>query len=101
MYQTIYQNDFVQAFEDRRPGQFSRDALAVLFDFMEEIEESTGEKIELDVVGLCCEYVELELDEINEAYSQGFESLEDAADWLGDETIIAGVTCSTVVFAQF
>lgn len=29
-----------------------------MFDYLEEYEESTGEKIELDIVALCCDFTE-------------------------------------------
>lgn len=60
MYQSVdtkYQ--FEQAFKEAGRGeQFSHDGLDALFDYLEEMEESTGEKLELDVIALCCDYVE-------------------------------------------
>lgn len=100
MYQEIYRSDFVQAFEESRPNQFSREALIMLFDYFEGLEDATGEKIELDVIAICCDFTELGLDQINEAYKKDFEDLDDAADWLADETTVAGVTDSSIVFVQ-
>ena len=56
---TINCNDFRQAFEDHGRGdQFSGDALDALFDYYQDIEASTGEELELDVIGVCCDWGE-------------------------------------------
>ena len=58
MKQTVYEHDFRRAFEKLRPDQFSYEGLGALFDYFEEFEDSIGEEIELDVIGICCEYRE-------------------------------------------
>ena len=59
MITTINENDFIQAFKTMgRDGQFSHEALQELFKYYEEYENSTGEKIELDVIAICCEWAE-------------------------------------------
>ncbi|MBK5247496.1 MAG: hypothetical protein JJE49_09560 [Peptostreptococcaceae bacterium] len=61
MKQTINESDFRTAFARMdRADQFSYDGLTSLFDYLEEMEEETGEQIELDVIALCCEYTEYE-----------------------------------------
>lgn len=61
MYQTLHFGDFVDAFNSYdRKENFSYDGLKALFDYYEEYEESTGEKIELDVIAICCEWNEYE-----------------------------------------
>lgn len=68
MYTTVSFDDFANAFERKgRADQFSRAALRALFDYLEQMEEETGEQIELDVIALCCEYAEVEADELDEA----------------------------------
>ena len=47
-----------------RKDQFSYDALGVLFDYLTDYEESTGEPLELDVIMLCCEWSEMSEDEM-------------------------------------
>ena len=65
MYQKITFSDFCDAFRRHgREKQFSREAKEALFDYLEEIEEDTGEPIELDVVALCCDYQEDDVDTI-------------------------------------
>ena len=53
--------DFVQEFEKyERKNQFSYQGLKALFEYLEELSEDLGQPIELDVIGLCCEFVEYE-----------------------------------------
>ena len=61
MKKTINEDQFVQAFKDYgRENQFSREALKALFEYIEGLEEDTGEETELDVIALCCEFTEYE-----------------------------------------
>ena len=50
--------DFRNAFMAIRPDNFSADGLQVLFNYLEQCEEEDGVEMELDVVGLCCDYTE-------------------------------------------
>ena len=59
MKQTVDSYGFVNAFENAgRKDQFSRAALFALFEYLEEIEQGSGEEMELDVVAICCDYSE-------------------------------------------
>ena len=58
MYQAVNRHAFYDAFRQCRPGSFSDEGLNVLFEYLEAIEEDTGEKIELDVIALCCDFAE-------------------------------------------
>ena len=67
------QNVNFYAFQDAftqcgRGNNFSYDGLKALFEYLEEVEESTGDEIELDVIALCCEYSELTDSEFRESY---------------------------------
>ena len=55
---TVNFTDFVDAFYKIRPTNFSYDGLKALFDYLEEYEHSTGKELELDVIGLCCDFCE-------------------------------------------
>lgn len=64
-----------------RKESFSYCGLKALFDYLEEWEEDTGEEIELDPIGFCCEFAEYSTEEeVVEAYSMGVESLRDKTD---------------------
>lgn len=82
MHVTINSFDFIKAFEDYgRETQFSREALFALFDYFEELEQDIGEDIELDVIGICCDYTEYEsLEEFKEQYNDDYDSIEDIED---------------------
>ena len=68
MYTTVSFDDFANAFERKgQADQFSHDGLSALFDYLEQSEEGLGMPIELDVIALCCEYAEVEADELDEA----------------------------------
>jgi hypothetical protein len=59
MKKTINYYDFRAEFRAfGREEQFTRQGLKALFDYLEELGDDCGEEIELDVIALCCEYVE-------------------------------------------
>ncbi len=61
MKKIINYRDFERAFCDHgRADQFSPEGLRVLFDHLEEYEQETGQDIELDVIAICCDFVEYE-----------------------------------------
>ena len=88
MKTTVNSHQFVEAFRAcGRESQFSRAALFALFEYLEEYENSTGEEIELDPIGICCEWAEYS--SAREAASEyGFEAEDDdeAEKWLGRKT---------------
>ena len=81
MYQRITFFDFCDAFwRADRAEQFSYDGKRALFDHLEQLEEDTGEKIELDVIALCCEYAEATVDELIDEYDLDTSDCEDDDD---------------------
>ena len=70
MKKTLNYYDFRTEFRTHgREDQFSREGLKALFEYIEEYEQDCGEEIELDVIALCCEFVEYEdLDEFHGDY---------------------------------
>ena len=71
-------SDFLKEFEEYgRGGQFSYEGKRALYYYLNELSEYLGEPIELDVIGLCCEYTEYDsLEEFNEDCGYNIESLE-------------------------
>lgn len=109
IYQTI---DNASQFRDQfhqcgRGDQFSYEALGLLFDYLEDC----GSDVELDVVGICCEFSEDTWDQITTNYSFDIDSLEDLDEdekievvraYLEDKTTIVGLTSSgAFVYVQF
>lgn len=90
MKTTVTSHQFVEAFRAcGRESQFSRAALFALFEYLEEYENSTGEELELDPIGICCEWAEYS--SAREAASEyGFEAEDDdeAEMWLGRKTTV-------------
>ena len=108
MIQTINLYDFRDAFKRYGRGeQFSYEGLELIFDYIEEYEDSTGEQVELDVVALCCEWAEDSPEDIAIAYNLEIgvseeNTLQTVLEYLHDETQVAGVTdAGTVVYVQF
>ena len=65
MKQTINEYGFMQAFIDfGRKENFSPSALRALFDYYTDIEDGTGEEIELDVIGICCDWCEYDAEDL-------------------------------------
>lgn len=109
MKNTVSRHEFERAFQDAgRKDQFSYEGLSVLFDYLEEYENSTGEEIELDVIALCCEYYEDTVKAIADNYSIDLSECEDedeerdtVRDYLNDNTTIAGETAEGFVYVAF
>ena len=58
MKQSVNEYTFTEAFRKIRPENFSYSGLQALFEYFEQMEESDGVEIELDVIAICCEYSE-------------------------------------------
>jgi hypothetical protein len=109
MKTTLSRYDFERAFVDcGREDQFSYEALGLLFDYLEEYEESTGQEIELDVIALCCEYYEDTVQAIADNYSVDLSECEDedeerdtVREYLENNTSIVGETSDGFIYACF
>jgi hypothetical protein len=117
MKQTVNSYQFHDAFKRMDRGDaFSYEGLEILFNGLEEYEEETGEELELDVIALCCEFSEMSINEIIDAYGYMMdetrlteaEAISEAdtvdyvTDWLNNQTWVLGSTDSnTIVFRQF
>lgn len=90
MKTTVTSYQFVEAFKHAgRESQFSRAALFALFEYLEEYENSTGEEIELDPIGICCEWAEFSsAREAAEEYGFEAEDDDEAEKWLGRKTTV-------------
>lgn len=76
MKKTVDERDFIQEFSDfNREDCFSRDALILIFNYIENV---YGEETELDVISVCGDYTELPLLQFIEDYDLDIE------DWLDD-----------------
>ena len=110
MKQTVQEHDFLDAFRAYgREDQFTRAGLIALFDYLEELESGCGEEIELDVIGLCCDYSEYPT-ALEAARECGYavapedtdcedETEEAALAWLNDQTSVIEFNGGVIVGA--
>lgn len=104
--QTVDFSDFRQAFYAyNRQYNFSSAAQQELFEMLEDLSEQTGEDWELDVIAICCDFqewnvedfvreyrVEVGDEDCSKEWAEAVESyLQDNAGWfvfLDDETVL-------------
>lgn len=96
---TVDNNTFIEQFKAyNRLGNFSYKALNILFEYLEELTDDTGENFEMDVIGLCCDYTEDDYLNIISNYSidtgdaEEDELFEVVKEYLQDNTILIGET---------
>lgn len=109
MKQTVNFSDFVDAFRAYdRYDQFGYQALMVIFEHLEEIENSTGQELELDVVAICCDYATDNWHDIAVNYSIEIDENENedeqkqqVIDYLNENTVVLGETDCEIVYQIF
>ncbi len=92
MKQTVNETAFIQAFIDMdRVNNFEVDGLRCLYEYLTDMEDDTGEEMELDVIMLCCDFDRWEsLEDCASNYDVDLDVIEDATDleefvcWIDD-----------------
>lgn len=110
MIQTVYLDDFRQAFHSMdRGNQFSYEALELIYEYLEECDPD----MELDVIAICCDFDELHYSDVIGQYDTDItDNLDEDADeeeqieyirnWLSDNTSLVGEsTNGTFVYQSF
>lgn len=99
MKTTVYFSEFCDYFRDIRPDNFSYQGLRVLFDYLEDIDSD----FELDVIGLCCDFAELDWQTIAADYDNLSDCRDKAQvlDFLADQGALIGETDNSIVYRQF
>ena len=100
MKDTITQFSFCDWFlkSAERKNQFSYHGLLALFAWYEQYEEDTGEEIELDPIGFCCEYSEYEnIKEFQADYGEEYKTIKD----IENETQVIPVGKKGFIIQQF
>ena len=94
MKQTITEYQFIEAFRHAgRETQFSVPARRALFDYLESFEHDSGTELELDPIGICCEWAEYP-SALAAAKEYGFDEVcgddtdcePEALEWLREQT---------------
>lgn len=91
MKQTVTEYQFVEAFRHAgRESQFSVPARRAIFAHLEDFEHDSGTELELDPIGICCDFAEYPSAlEAAKAYGfkDGIDSKEESAvEWLQNRT---------------
>jgi len=109
LYQTI---DNASQFRDQfhrygRGNQFSYEALGLIFNYLSDC----GSDVELDVVGICCEFAEDTWEDIAKNYSIDLKdidvyndeaaAMEAVKNYLEDNTSVVGEASGSFVYVQF
>lgn len=108
MKQTVGFSEFQDAFTNLRPQNFSLQGLGVLWDYLEEYEEGTGQELELDVIALCCDFSEDSTENIAAAYDVDLSECEDedeqheaVKEYLEDQGAFVGEVSGGFVYRDF
>lgn len=110
MKQSVNFSAFTSEFHaHNRYEQFGYEALKIIFDYLEEVEESNGDEIELDVIAICCEYNVQGHTGIAQDYSIDLSEAEGDADaeenividYLHENTLVLGHCETGIVYQQF
>jgi len=91
LYEKYDYSLFRSRFEDYgRHDQFSDAGLRALFHELVRHAEDTMEPLEVDVVALCCDFIEVDIEDLKEQVGCDLEELEEstAVIHVDDETII-------------
>ena len=55
---TLTSSEFIRRFQEIRPNHFSNTGLKCLFDYFEELDESTNHETEFDPIDICVNFSE-------------------------------------------
>ncbi len=98
MKQTVNFTAFRDSFEALRASRFTYEGLQALFEWLEDYENDTGEELELDVIGLCCDFTEYtSLDQFQLDYGDQYATLDD----IQDETTVIEIGNGGFIVAGF
>jgi len=115
----INESEFIEAFDKMGRGDnFSIPGRRALFEYLSDYAESTGETVELDVIGICCDWAEYE--SAHDAYLEyeggesGHNSLLEpywtgsgrspetaSTEWIENQTMVFPVDGGGVIIQQF
>lgn len=107
--QTLSKSSFIDAFkQSSRKDQFSYEALGAIFDYLEEYSDSTGEPVEFDIVGICCDWSEMTWQDVALSYGVDLSQCTDDDERMGevesflcDNTQFLELSDGNFVFIQF
>ncbi len=103
LVKTVSFNDFLEEFKKHdRGGNFSYEGKKALFEHLNELSEDIGEPIELDVIGLCWDFIEYEsLEQFNKDYGYTIGKDIDSIDDIQEYTILIPVNEEAFIIQDF
>jgi hypothetical protein len=109
MKETLTKYDFMDGMQKYTSSSFSYNGLEILWDYLSEIEEDSGQEFEFDPVAFRCDFTESSVkDVLSENGVEIKEDLSDkeklyyALDFLNKNTTVLGITDKgTVVYQNF
>ena len=95
---TLNEDDFIDEFKAyNREDAFSKEGLRILFESLERLASDYETNIEMDVIALCCEYIENSITDIIDDYGidvtdcdSDDEKSETVEDYLQYNTFVCG-----------
>lgn len=103
LVKTVSFSDFVEEFKNYgREDQFSYEGKKALYDYLNDLSEDMGEPIELDIIGICCDFTEYSnLEEFNNNYSYTIgEDIDDIED-IRDYTTVIPIDSQSFIIQNF
>ena len=95
--------DFLEEFKKyNREDAFSYQGKKALYDYLNNLSEDIGQQIELDIIGLCCEFTQYDsLEDFNKDYSYSIgEDIEDIED-ISNYTIVIPINGDSFIIQDF
>jgi hypothetical protein len=107
MKETLTKFDFMDGMQKYASSSFSYEGLEILWDYLSELEEDSGQEFEFDPVAFRCDFSESSVDDIlSENRVEFEENLSDkeklylALDYLNKNTTIIGMTDKVNILYQ-
>ena len=98
LVKTVSFSDFLEEFKNYgREDQFSYEGKKALYDYLNDLSEDIGENIELDIIGLCCDFTEYNsIEEFLNDYSHTIGDINDIED-IRDYTTVIQINKSFII----
>ena len=100
LYKTLDKWDLQKEFKSYDRDYYSLDGYQAILDLFEEI----GDSQELDVIAICCDFNEAEIDEIRSDYYLSIDDYEDdeeVMDYLSNNTWAIQLDSGAVLYQNF
>lgn len=96
-------NDFLEEFRRyEREDQFSYEGKKALYDYLSDLSEDIGEPIELDIIGICCDFTEYDsIEEFKNDYGYSIDEDIDDIEDIEYYTIVIPINGKSFIIQDF